>query len=74
MSNKPATSPEAILVQTRFSFRRTSLHSLLLRVGVRGMIILIVLVGLLALFAVWAALHPGAPFPVGYHYGGPSLP
>jgi hypothetical protein len=67
VSVKPTASPEAILVRTRFSYPRATFRALLLRIGLRGAI---VLVCLLALFALWTALHlwqyPAPAFH--YHY------
>jgi hypothetical protein len=60
MSVKPTASPHAILVRTRFSYRRAPFRGLLVWIGLRGAI---ALVCLLALFALWTALHPW-PYPL----------
>jgi hypothetical protein len=71
-STSPTVSPEALLVRTRFAYRRGSLRLLLTRIGVRGLLLLL---AVFALFALWSAvqLWPYYTYPFRSGYGGPFL-
>jgi hypothetical protein len=54
VSQRPTANPETILIRTRFSYPRARFSWLLVRIGLRGAILIAVL---LALFALWTVLH-----------------